>query len=73
MTSETYTSVTAYALSIIPLFVLMGNMASAAGYSRRLYEAAYAGSAACGVDLPRPPWSVVPRSPPSRDRRLPPR
>ena len=42
MTSETYTSVTAYALSIIPLFVLMGNMAGAAGYSRRLYEAAYA-------------------------------
>ena len=42
MSSETYSSVTAYALSIIPLFVLMGNMAGAAGYSRRLYEAAYA-------------------------------
>ncbi|MYA88283.1 MAG: TRAP transporter large permease [Boseongicola sp. SB0662_bin_57] len=42
MSSETYTSITAYSLSIIPLFVLMGNMAGAAGYSQRLYEAAYA-------------------------------
>ena len=42
MSSETYSSITAYALSIIPLFVLMGNMAGAAGYSQRLYEAAYA-------------------------------
>lgn len=42
MSSETYSSVSAYALSIIPLFVLMGNMAGAAGYSQRLYEAAYA-------------------------------
>ena len=41
MSSETYSSVTAYALSIIPLFVLMGNVAGAAGYSQRLYEAAY--------------------------------
>lgn len=42
MSSETYSSITAYSLSIIPLFVLMGNMAGAAGYSQRLYEAAYA-------------------------------
>jgi tripartite ATP-independent transporter DctM subunit len=42
MSSETYSSVTAYSLSIIPLFVLMGNVAGAAGYSQRLYEAAYA-------------------------------
>ncbi|MCY3873808.1 MAG: TRAP transporter large permease [Rhodobacteraceae bacterium] len=42
MSSETYSSVTAYSLSIIPLFVLMGNMAGAAAYSQRLYEAAYA-------------------------------
>lgn len=42
MASETYTSVTAYSLSIIPLFVLMGNVAGAAGFSQRLYEAAYA-------------------------------
>ncbi|KMW59624.1 TRAP dicarboxylate transporter, DctM subunit, unknown substrate 3 [Candidatus Rhodobacter oscarellae] len=42
MSSETYSSVTAYGLSIIPLFVLMGNVAGAAGYSQKLYEAAYA-------------------------------
>lgn len=42
MTSETYSSVTGYGLSVIPLFVLMGNMAGAAGYSQRLYEAANA-------------------------------
>ena len=42
LSSETYSSVTGYSLSIIPLFVLMGNMAGAAGYSQRLYEAANA-------------------------------
>lgn len=42
MSSETYSSITSYSLSIIPLFVLMGNMAGAAGYSQRLYEAAHA-------------------------------
>jgi tripartite ATP-independent transporter DctM subunit len=42
MSSETYSSVTGYGLSVIPLFVLMGNMAGAAGYSQRLYEAANA-------------------------------
>ena len=42
MSSETYSAVTAHTLSIIPLFVLMGNIAGAAGYSQRLYEAAYA-------------------------------
>lgn len=42
MSSETYSSVTAYGLSIIPLFILMGNMAGAAGYSQKLYEAANA-------------------------------
>ncbi len=42
MSSETYSSITAYGLSIIPLFVLMGNIAGAAGYSQRLYAAANA-------------------------------
>ena len=42
MSSETFSSVSAYSLSIIPLFVLMGNVAGAAGYSQRLYEAANA-------------------------------
>ena len=34
MSSETYSSITSYSLSIIPLFVLMGNVAGAAGYSQ---------------------------------------
>ncbi len=42
MSSETYSAITGYSLSIIPLFVLMGNVAGAAGYSKRLYEAANA-------------------------------
>ncbi|MEM1298057.1 MAG: TRAP transporter large permease [Pseudomonadota bacterium] len=42
MSSETYSSVTAYGLSVIPLFVLMGNIAGAAGYSQCLYGAAHA-------------------------------
>lgn len=42
MSSETYSSVTAYGLTVIPLFVLMGNIAGAAGYSQRLYDAAHA-------------------------------
>ena len=42
MSSETFSSVSAYSLSVIPLFVLMGNVAGAAGYSQRLYEAANA-------------------------------
>lgn len=42
MSAETFSSVTSYGLSVIPLFVLMGNIAGAAGYSQRLYEAAHA-------------------------------
>lgn len=42
MSSETYSSITSYGLSVIPLFVLMGNVAGAAGYSQRLYDAAHA-------------------------------
>ena len=42
MSSETYSSVTAYGLTVIPLFVLMGNIAGAAVYSQRLYAAAHA-------------------------------
>ena len=38
---ETYSSITATAFDH-SLFVLMGNMAGAAGYSQKLYEAAYA-------------------------------
>lgn len=42
MSAETYSSVSAYSLTVIPLFVLMGNIAGAAGYSQRLYDAAHA-------------------------------
>ncbi|SFR08796.1 TRAP transporter large permease [Poseidonocella sedimentorum] len=42
MSAETYSSVTNYGLTVIPLFVLLGNVAGAAGYSQRLYNAAHA-------------------------------
>ena len=42
MSAETYSTTSAYALTIIPLFILMGNVAGAAGYSQRLYDAAHA-------------------------------
>ena len=42
MSAETYSVASAYGLSVIPLFVLMGNIAGAAGYSQRLYDAAHA-------------------------------
>ncbi|WP_319529625.1 TRAP transporter large permease [uncultured Cohaesibacter sp.] len=41
LSSETYSSVSSYSMSVIPLFVLMGNIAGAAGYSQRLYDAAH--------------------------------
>ncbi|GKY89927.1 C4-dicarboxylate ABC transporter permease [Sinisalibacter aestuarii] len=40
--SETYSATSNYALTVMPLFILMGNLSSAAGFSRRLYEAAFA-------------------------------
>ncbi len=42
MTSTAYTLSSNYTLIIIPLFVLMGNVASKSGMSRRLFDAAYA-------------------------------
>ena len=42
MTSTAYSLSTSYALVILPLFLLMGNAATAAGLSRRLFDAAYA-------------------------------
>ncbi|WP_319413163.1 TRAP transporter large permease [uncultured Cohaesibacter sp.] len=41
MSAETYSSMSSYSMSVIPLFVLMGNIAGAAGYSQRLYDAAH--------------------------------
>lgn len=42
LTTETFSAATNYSLTVVPLFVLMGNVSSAAGFSRRLYEAAFA-------------------------------
>lgn len=42
LSTETYASVSNYSLTVVPLFILMGNLASKAGFSRGLYEAAFA-------------------------------
>ncbi len=42
LASESFTLASSPELIVIPLFILMGNVASAAGMSRRLYDAAYA-------------------------------
>ncbi|WP_323035050.1 TRAP transporter large permease [Pararhodobacter sp.] len=41
LTTETFSSVSSYSLIVIPLFVLMGNISTAAGFSRGLYNLAY--------------------------------
>ncbi|MBA90274.1 MAG: C4-dicarboxylate ABC transporter permease [Phyllobacteriaceae bacterium] len=42
LVTETFSVTSNYSLTVVPLFILMGNIASAAGFSRRLYEAAFA-------------------------------
>ena len=42
LSSETYTLASNPELVVIPLFILMGNVASESGLSRQLYDAAYA-------------------------------
>lgn len=42
LASETFTLASSPELVVIPLFILMGNVASATGMSRQLYDAAYA-------------------------------
>lgn len=42
MVTEAFSHVSNYNLTVIPLFILMGNIASVAGFSRGLYEAAFA-------------------------------
>lgn len=42
LVTEAYSSISNYSLLVIPMFLLMGNIASAAGFSRGLYEAAFA-------------------------------
>jgi len=41
VSGQVFATVTVYELTIIPLFILMGNLASAAGLSRDLFEAAH--------------------------------
>lgn len=40
--TETFASTANYSLTVVPLFILMGNVATDAGFSRRLYDAAFA-------------------------------
>lgn len=42
LVTEAFSATANYNLTVIPLFILMGNIASASGFSRRLYEAAFA-------------------------------
>jgi len=49
-----------YNLTVIPLFVFMGQIAFHAGISRRLYDSAYVLFATAGGDLPWQPWVRVP-------------
>ncbi|SHL20736.1 TRAP transporter large permease [Roseibium suaedae] len=40
--TESYSAVSNYNLIVVPMFVLLGNISSAAGFSRGLYDAAFA-------------------------------
>ncbi|WP_349294684.1 TRAP transporter large permease (plasmid) [Thioclava sp. 'Guangxiensis'] len=42
MLTESYSTVSNYNLIVVPMFILLGNIASAAGFSRGLYDAAFA-------------------------------
>ncbi|WP_010141849.1 TRAP transporter large permease [Oceanicola sp. S124] len=42
MMTETYGAVANYSLIVVPMFILLGNVSSEAGFSRGLYDAAYA-------------------------------
>jgi tripartite ATP-independent transporter DctM subunit len=42
MLTESYSAVSNYNLIVVPMFILLGNIASAAGFSRALYDAAFA-------------------------------
>lgn len=42
LASESFTLAASYELVVVPLFILMGNVATESGMSRRLYDAAYA-------------------------------
>jgi tripartite ATP-independent transporter DctM subunit len=40
--TESYAAVSSYSLIVVPMFILLGNISSAAGFSRGLYDAANA-------------------------------
>lgn len=40
--TESYSAVSSYSLIVVPMFVLLGNISAAAGFSRGLYDAAFA-------------------------------
>lgn len=40
--TESYSAVSNYSLIVVPMFILLGNISSVAGYSRGLYDAAFA-------------------------------
>lgn len=42
MLTESYAAVSNYNLIVVPMFILLGNIASQAGFSRALYDAAFA-------------------------------
>ncbi|OCX66216.1 C4-dicarboxylate ABC transporter permease [Thioclava sp. SK-1] len=42
MLTETYSAVSNYNLIVVPMFILLGNISSVAGFSRALYDAAFA-------------------------------
>ncbi|MBD1546227.1 TRAP transporter large permease [Roseibium aggregatum] len=42
LVTEAFSATSNYSLTVVPLFILMGNIASVAGFSSRLYEAAFA-------------------------------
>ena len=59
-------------LVVIPLFILMGNVATETGLSRKLYDAAYAWIGQWrGGGWPRPPWWARAGSRRCRARRSP--
>ncbi|MCB1336065.1 MAG: TRAP transporter large permease [Maritimibacter sp.] len=42
LVTETYSAVANYSLIVVPMFILLGNIASESGFSRGLYDAAHA-------------------------------
>lgn len=40
--TESYSAISSYSLIVVPMFVLLGNVSAAAGFSRGLYDAAFA-------------------------------